>query len=57
MFWTISLERKSVLVNFIVYFGKIITKQGNRPEIDNVLRFSNSSQKHKDRLYFCSLAK
>ena len=37
MFWAI-FSRKSALVEFIVYFSTIITKQGNKPEIDNLWR-------------------
>ena len=42
----------------LVYFGKMITKQGNKPEIDSlwrhhnvILRFSNSLQRPKAILY------
>ena len=34
-FYTIFLE-KSILIKFIRYFGKIIAKQGNKPEIVNL---------------------
>ena len=34
-FYTIFLE-KSLLIKFITYFGKIIAKQGNKPEIVNL---------------------
>ena len=42
----------------MVYFGKMITKQGSKPEIDNlsrhpyvILHFINSSQHHKTSFY------
>ena len=50
--------KRSVLIKFITYFVKIIAKQGNKPEIDNLgrhhyvlLHLSNSSQHQKVSLY------
>ena len=52
-----SLKR-SVLIKFIAYFGKITTKQGNEREMNNlwrhpyvILHLSNSSQHKKVSLY------
>ena len=54
----ISWKEASALIKFIAYFGKIITKKGNKPEIDNlwrhpyvILHLSNSSQHQKVSVY------